>query len=179
MRIGFDLDNIFINHPPFIPGSIIERLYRKKTNGSLEYRIPSHYEQFVRRISHAAFLRPPIKSNLEILSSIQKNKHLLYLVSSRFGFLKKPTEQLVKKYKLNSLFSELYFNFHNKQPHEFKDEIIRKLKIDIYIDDDLYLLKYIAGKNNKVKLFWLNNKNNKRISQNITAITSLKDIFKE
>ena len=64
MKIGFDLDNIFINTPPIIPQRIIERLYRGKMNGELKYRYPSKFEQKIREISHASFLRPVVKKNI-------------------------------------------------------------------------------------------------------------------
>ena len=61
MNIGFDLDNVLIGTPPLIPQSIIERLYRIKTNGELMYRIPSKFEQIIRVASHHSTLRPAIK----------------------------------------------------------------------------------------------------------------------
>ena len=30
MNIGFDLDKVFIDTPPFIPKTVIEKLYKKK-----------------------------------------------------------------------------------------------------------------------------------------------------
>lgn len=177
MKIGFDLDNVFIGTPPLIPPTLIERLYRKKTNGILIYRIPSKTEQFIRQISHHPLIRPPKRKNLEFLNSISKETHTLYLISSRFDFLKKHTEKIVKKYKMDKLFNMLYFNYHNKQPHIFKQELIKSLNLEKYVDDDLHLLKYIASKNNRIKLYWLNKKINKKISGSIKAITKLSDIL--
>ncbi len=178
MQIGFDLDNIFINTPPIIPHSVIERLYRGKTNGILKYRYPSKTEQLIRILSHSPFFRPAIKKNLSFVKSLSSDAgHSLYLISSRFSFLKKNTEAIVKKQKLEKIFNKLYFNYENQQPHLFKLETIKNLKLDKFVDDDLYLLKYIAGKNNHVKLYWLNKKINKKISNNIHGITSLSDVL--
>jgi len=177
MNIGFDLDRIFINTPPFIPAAIIERLYRKKSNGILLYRIPSRQEQIIRIISHHPLFRPGIKKNLTFVKSLAStNNNQLFLISSRFAFLKIQTDGIVKKYKLENIFQKLYFNFADIQPHIFKLEIIKKLKLDKFVDDDLYLLKYIASKNNHTKLYWLNKKLNKKISKNIRAITRISDI---
>lgn len=177
MNIGFDLDNVFIGTPPLIPQSLIERLYRKKTNGVLIYRIPSQAERIIRIISHQSLFRPPVKKNLKFLKFIAQKEHKLFLISSRFDFLKKQTEKIVNKHNLNKLFHLTYFNELNKQPHIFKHELIKSLSIDRYVDDDLYLLKYIASRNNKVKLYWLNKYINKQISKNIQAITHLSDIL--
>lgn len=177
MKIGFDLDNVYINTPPFVPKSVITRFYMKKPNGMLLYRIPSRKEQLLRLALHHPIFRQSLKKNMAFLNSLSQTEHSLYLISSRYGFLKNMTERIVKKYNLDTYFKELYFNYENKQPHIFKNEVIKKLKIDKFVDDDLYLLKYIAGRNNKVKLYWLNKKINKSISANIQAITDLADIL--
>lgn len=179
MKIGFDLDNIFIDTPPIIPKSIIERLYKKKTKDTLLYRIPSRTEQYIRLFSHLPFLRPAIEQNIEILKSMQKNNSNYYLISSRYGFLKKATDGLIKKHNLDQFFDDLHFNYKNEQPHLFKQKLISDLKLDKYIDDDLHLLKFIANNNNKTKLYWFNKKINKKIGDRITAIINLQDIFRD
>lgn len=180
MRIGFDLDNIFINTPPIIPQSVIERLYRGKTNGELKYRYPSFIEEKIRILSHTTFLRPAIKKNILFTKHLsENNKHDLFLISSRFSFLKKQTERIVKKHNFEQIFNKLLFNFENTQPHIFKLENIKKLELDKFVDDDLYLLKYIAARNNKTRLYWLNRKINKNISKNIRAINQISDILND
>ncbi len=114
MNIGFDLDGIFINTPPLVPKELIEKLYKKKDNGVLLYKIPSSSEQLFRKATHLPMFRPPIKDNLKFLKSISKKDHKLYLISSRFKFLEKETNQLVKKYGLDTVFDGIYFNFDNK-----------------------------------------------------------------
>lgn len=178
MNIGFDLDKIFIDYPPLIPNTVIDHLYRQKTNGALLYRIPSKPEQFLRLLTHYSFFRPPIIKNIEFAKKIcRKNRNRHYLISSRFGFLKKRTRVLIQKYRLNKIFDEMYFNFENKQPHIFKNEVIKKLKIDRYVDDDLLLLQFLARKNQKTKFFWLNNKCTKPLRKNLFAITKLSEIL--
>lgn len=177
MNIGFDLDRVFINYPPFVPGEVIEKFYKKKSNGVLLYRIPNRTEQMFRILLHHPLFRQPIKSNLAFLQTLPKDKHNLYLISSRFGFLKKRTDALVKKNQLDKVFNGLHFNFANQQPHIFKSEIIKKRKLDVYVDDDLSLLKYVAKHNPHTKFFWLNPKGRKHmITKNLFAITHLSDI---
>ena len=162
MNLGFDLDKIFVDYPPFIPNRIIDRLYKKKSNGKLLYRIPSRAEQFLRLISHQPLFRPIIKDNLNFLKKLkQKNKQKYYLISSRFGFLKNQTQGIIEKCEFDKIFDAMYFNFENKQPHLFKNDVIKKLKIDRYIDDDFALIKFLASDNPKTLFFWLNEKENK------------------
>src|SRR5437762_14382159 len=104
MKIGFDLDKIFINTPPFIPDRLIERWYKKKSNGVLLYRVPSKPDQFVRSISHYHMFRPPMKENLAFLRAISKKDNELYLISSRYKFLESTTKQIIQKYRLDKIF---------------------------------------------------------------------------
>ncbi len=178
MNIGFDLDNVFINTPPFIPKSFIDKLYKKRDNGILLYRIPGKSEQIVRKLSHLSLFRPAIKENLVFLQSLPKDKNKLYLISSRFKFLENRTNRIIQKYHLYKIFDGMYFNFSNEQPHIFKNRIIKNLKLDYYIDDDLSLLKYVAQLNPKTKFFWLDHAKEKRsLEKNITSISKLSKIF--
>lgn len=179
MNIGFDLDKIFIDHPPFIPDWIIDTFYKKKSNGTLLYRMPGDLEQKVRVFSHAPILRPLIKSNLNFVEKLSRDKkNKVFLISSRFNFLKNRTEFLIHKYKFDTIFSSMYFNYKNQQPHLFKSSILNKQKIDIFIDDDLPLLKYLAKKHPEILFYWLNNKEHAKISKNLIAISQIEQIQK-
>lgn len=178
MNVGFDLDKIFINNPPFIPAKIIDRFYKSRLNGSLKYRIPSKFEQIIRIFSHYPFFRPPITKNIDFIKSLAlENKNKYYLISSRFNFLKKRTSKLIQRYELDRIFNTMYFNYSDNQPHEFKNKIIEKLNLDIYVDDDLQLLRYLASNNSKTKFYWLNKKLNQELSSNLFAINNLSEIF--
>lgn len=180
MKIGFDLDKVFIDYPPFISSRLIDKLYKKRDNGILLYRIPNRPEQIFRRLTHLPPFRPPISGNLQFLKSIATEQNKLYLISSRFKFLEKPTNDLIKKHKLHKIFETMYFNYENKQPHEFKQEIIKNLHLDAYIDDDLSLLRHVASKNPKVKFYWLNQEiAGKKITKNIFAINHISDFLKQ
>jgi hypothetical protein len=181
MRIGFDLDKIFIDTPPFVPISIINKFYKQRDNGVLLYRIPTRPEQLFRKATHVPLLRQPIKGNLTFLRELAKDKtNHLYLISSRFEFLKSETELLVRKNGLDKIFDKLYFNYENKQPHEFKNEILKQLMLDIYVDDDLSLVKYVAKDNPKTHFFWLDDTTkSEKLTSNITAISSLEQILNQ
>lgn len=179
MNIGFDLDKIFIDYPPFIPDTLINRLYKKKSDRKLLYRIPNKPEQFLRKVSHWRFFRPMIKRNIAILNSLPKEQHKLYLISSRFGFLEKMTQKLMRRQGFDKIFDGMYFNFSNKQPHIFKSEVIKRLNIDMYIDDDLPLLNFVAKQNKTTRFYWLNQQRQTgSLTRNIIAISNLTDILK-
>lgn len=179
MNIGFDLDNVFINTPPIIPRIVIKKLYGEKANGILKYRIPSYPEQIVRQFSHSPLLRQPIIQNIDFLKTLVNNRNQLYLISSRYGFLKKRTEQLISQHNFDKLFSHMYFNYHNEQPHVFKNRILHTLQLDRYVDDDLHLLKFVAVHNPKTKFYWLDpGKQYTGAQKNLFSIATLPDILK-
>ncbi|OGM60854.1 hypothetical protein A2892_04335 [Candidatus Woesebacteria bacterium RIFCSPLOWO2_01_FULL_39_10b] len=178
MKIGFDLDGIFIDKPPFIPKKLIDRLYGSYDHG-LSYRFPSKPEQWIRNITHISLFRPAIWENIQkIKSTCTQNAHHYYLISSRFGFLKARTEYLLNKYELSGIFDNIYLNFNNEEPHIFKENILKKLRFDRYIDDDLPLLEFLAKHNPKIVFFWLNKKSNLRLLGNLITTTNLQAILK-
>lgn len=189
MKIGFDFDKVFINYPPLIPYFLIDFLYkgssvfRKKNikKNTLHYRIPGSIEQQIRILSHNPLLRSPIKENLAVLQKVSKNKkNKTYLISSRFSFLKKRTDHIITKHALDKYFDGIYFNYGDSQPHEFKEQTIKKLGIGIYIDDDLQLALYLSKKLPDLRIFWVQDGRNvnEHLPKNITPIKDLRDLYR-
>lgn len=152
--IGFDLDGIFIDRPFFIPKKLIERLYRDHCQQKLIYRIPSSFEQKIRRITHLPFVRPPIGKNCGLIKKLKKEgKYDFYLISGRFGFLEDLTYAWLEKYQLKDVFAKIYFSKGLEQPHLFKERILKKLTISIFIDDDYDCLAYLAKRIPKIRFY--------------------------
>lgn len=189
MIIGFDFDRVFINYPPFVPGSLIDLLYKgrsffRKMNGksNLSYRFPGPIEQQLRIFSHSPFFRHPIEKNITALQHIlEKEKCKTYLVSSRFGFLKGRTEALFAKENLSQYFTGVYFNYNNLQPHKFKEQTIRRLKIDTYIDDDLDLAIYLSQRLPSLKIFWIHGgkRGNREVPEKVIPIADLSEFIRK
>lgn len=178
MNIGFDLDKIFINLPPYIPDKIVDRFYKHKTKEDLLYRIPSKTEQVFRLVTHAKTFRRPIQENLKFIEEMtQKKDNKYFLITGRFGFLKKKTEAFINKHNFDKIFDGMYFNYDNQQPHKFKNIIIKNLHLNTYVDDDLDLLKFLSKGNPNVSFFWFNKKRQGKIDNNIFAITKLQQIY--
>lgn len=179
MKIGFDLDKVLIDYPPFLPDRVIDRFYKKKANGILEYRIPNKPDQMLRSFLHLPMFRKPIQENVDFLKTIANKNNQLYIISSRYGFLRKRTEDLMNRHGFDKIFDHMYFNYENKQPHVFKNNVLKRLNLDIYVDDDLHLLNYVAKHNPKTKFFWLYHTPSEHLlEKNVYPITALSDIIK-
>ncbi len=147
MTVAFDLDGVFIDRPPFVPRSLLEWLYRGPQTNGPSYRFPTtKAEQIVRKLSHHHRLRPAFAQNIaflhQLLSGFPHDK--FYLVSSRYNFLKQPTEAVLSRYGLVSPALKVYMNECNEQPHLFKERMVKRLKIDIFIEDDPRTAYYLA-----------------------------------
>jgi hypothetical protein len=188
MNVGFDFDKVFIDYPPFIPYFLIDFLYKVRAvfrksskNFVPHYRIPGPFEQNVRILSHHPIFRHQISKNVDFLKAISSDKKIKkYLVSSRFSFLKNRTDGVLKKYQLKKYFDGIYFNYENKQPHLFKEETIKKLKIDTYIDDDIQLSVFLAQRNPRLTIFWVSDgrKTDIKLPKNVIKINNLQEVKK-
>lgn len=180
IKIGFDFDRVFVSYPPIIPSSLIEYLYKKR-NHKLSYRIPGKFEQKIRVLSHTSFLRTPIKANITTLKKIFNNDNYeIYLISSRFSFLKKQTKMWDEKHRISKYFEKMYFNFNDKQPHLFKDDVIKKENIEKFVDDDLDLLLFLSKNNPDIEFFWLSSqKKYPPLPANIHQIKNLEELRKK
>lgn len=148
--MGFDLDGVLVEGPPFVPSWLLELLYRGAKEKKLHYRIPgSKIEIWIRQLSHNSFFRPPILKNIEILK--QMKEHELFLVTSRYSFLQEHTHALLKLYGIDHLFKEIVLNSKDEQPHIFKLKTLERLNLDIFIDDDEDLLTFLKEKLPNVK----------------------------
>lgn len=148
--MGFDLDGILVDGPPFVPSWLLEFLYRGKKQKKLHYRIPhSKVEIWIRCLSHYPMFRPPILKNIEVLKQMTDNE--LFLVTSRFSFLQEKTMSLLKLYNLDHFFKEIALNLKDEQPHLFKLKTLERLKLDMFIDDDEELLAFLSEKLPDVK----------------------------
>lgn len=149
-RIGFDLDGVVVDKPPFIPGWFVEFIYRGyyDPKKELSYRYPTHQlEVLLRQISHHPIFRPPIKQQVEMIKKLHDSKkYKMFGVTSRYSFLKKRTKQWFAYHRMNGFFEKIYINENNEQPHLFKEKVIKKLGLDIFIDDDRPLLDYLQKK---------------------------------
>ncbi len=156
INIGIDIDGIFVNKPPLVPAKIINYLYRKTNSKSLEYKIPINYlDKKFRTISHFGIFRPIIKNNLQWLKENAKNKDInIYIVSGRYSFLENKTKKLLKNNGVEITNKKIKLNIKDLQPHIFKNQIIKNLKIDLMVDDDIFMLKYLSKHNPSKTFIW-------------------------
>jgi len=155
--LGFDLDGVLADKPPLIPKKWLEYLFRGSQKNRLHYRYPkTKLEIWIRKLSHFYLFRPPIKKNIEFIKKLKGQDYKLYLISSRYSFLKKETMVWLKKRKLDNVFEKVFINKENEQPHLFKGKIIKKLGLDYYFEDDLQIVDYLKSKISQTRIKLIN-----------------------
>ena len=84
------------------------------------------------------------EEQIELLRRLHDSKRFqMFAVTSRYSFLKKRTKQWFDHYKMNGIFEKIYINEKDEQPHLYKEEAIKKLQLDLFIEDDPLILDYL------------------------------------
>ncbi|MCJ7828078.1 hypothetical protein MUP65_02970 [Patescibacteria group bacterium] len=143
-RIGFDLDGVLIDKPPLMPRWLLHWLF-KGSSKKLNYCCPTcGWNRWLRVWSHQPWLRPPIVENISFLRELAAKKGVkLYLISSRYSFLKKATQKILRKRGIETLFDEIVLNEKDQPSHLFKEEALRRLKVQVYFEDDIEVIGYL------------------------------------
>ncbi|PIS15204.1 hypothetical protein COT63_01275 [Candidatus Shapirobacteria bacterium CG09_land_8_20_14_0_10_38_17] len=159
VKIGFDLDGVIVDKPFLIPKALLERLSRGKQENELHYRYPkTKLERRIRKLSHFYLFRPPLRQNINFIKDLKKQGCKLYLVSSRYSFLKRETMVWLEKRKLNNVFEKVFLNLNDKQPHLFKREVLERLNLDYFFEDDKRIVDYLKKKISSAKIYLVNSK---------------------
>jgi len=154
------LDGVIIGRPPLVPRGLLERLFRGTKDSGLIYRFPTgKRHQWLRKISHHYFFRPPIKDNLAFLKKISQDPSFeIYLISGRYSFLAKETTRWLVKRELAGKVSRVFINEIDLPPHIFKKKIIKKLELEFYFEDDDQIVAFLRKEVPQTKTYWVDSK---------------------
>ena len=163
LKIGFDLDGVLLYNPARIFRPIIYfiKKYILKRKTDQFYYPRNKLEQFIWLLLHKSSLFPSPGIE-EIKKLIKKNKIKVYVVSARYESLKEDFLFWKKKIDPKNIFSGWYYNEKNDQPHLYKEKMIKKLKLDIFVEDNWDIVKHLKSIK-KTKIFWIYNLLDRRI----------------
>lgn len=166
LRVGFDLDGVLLYNPARIIRPIVKLLKHKRIikRKELDFYIPkTKLQKFFWSIFHKSslFLAPGYK---DLKQLVNEGKIEAFLITGRFAHLKGDYESWLKKLDANHVFIKSFYNQHDKQPHKYKYQITKKLKLDIFVEDNYDIVSYIYEKNPKLKVFWISNIFDRKIS---------------
>jgi len=155
LRVGFDLDGVILYNPTRIIRPIIaafkNKVLRKK--GLRFYYPQTGWEKLFWRICHwSSFIEAPGLKNLITLA--QTGRIEAYVITGRFDYLKNDFYRWIRKISGDEFLKGYYHNEQNEQSHLFKEKMIKKLKLDIFVEDNWDIVNYLNLKslcNNKYK----------------------------
>ena len=162
LKIGFDLDGVLLYNPARIIRPIMSFIKKNILKRDLNkfYYPKNKIEKLIWWFLHKSSLWPAPGIN-EILSLIKQKKIQAYIVSARYELLESDFSRWHKIIDPNKLFSGYFYNNKNDQPQMFKEKMINKLKLNVFVEDNWDIINYLNLKlkirNSKIKIFWIYN----------------------
>lgn len=155
LKIGFDLDGVLLYNPARIIRPIMSfvKKYILKRDLNKFYYPKNKIEKLIWWFLHKSSLWPAPGID-EILSLIKQKKIQAYIVSARYELLESDFARWHKIIDPNKLFLGYFYNDKNDQPQIFKEKMIKKLKLDIFVEDNWDIVKHL---NSKLKVLWIYN----------------------
>lgn len=166
LKVGFDLDGVLLYNPARIARPIIvflKKIFLKKDVNKFHYP-QTKIQKLIWLMFHKVVFGPAFGYD-ELKKLCKSKKIIAYIITGRNESLKNDYGQWMKKLEANKYFSSSYFNDKNEQPYLFKEKMIKKLKLDLYVEDNWDIVKHISSKSNppaggqnpNLKVFWIYN----------------------
>ena len=157
LRVGFDMDGVLLYNPariirPLI--SFIKRIFLHKRKLKFYYPKTTYEKIFWRIIHKSSIYNAP--GLHEITKLVKTGKIEAYLITARYNYLGSTVTKWVKKNKLEKTFKGVFFNSKDEQPHEFKERMIKKLNLDIYVEDNFDIVNHLM-KTTSADILWIYN----------------------
>lgn len=158
LKVGFDLDGVILYNPARIVRPIVSHikrtLFRKKT---VRFYVPkTPMEQHIWHLFH--------KSSLFIAGGFPRIKSLAkegkiepYIVTARYNFLRHDFELWLKKMGARSYCAGCFHNEMDDQPHFYKAERMKMLKLDVFVEDNLDIAMHLKEQYPDKQVIWIYN----------------------
>ncbi|MCX7996613.1 MAG: hypothetical protein N2691_02515 [Patescibacteria group bacterium] len=158
LRVGFDLDGVILYNPARIIRPIVAAVKRKLLKKKkLKFYVPqSPQERFIWRLFHKSslFIAPGFS---EIRPLVDSRKIEAYIVTARYDFLKEDFHSWLRKSGCQEYFHGWFHNKDDEQPHLYKEAMVRKLGLDIFIEDNLDIVRHLAKSFPDKHIIWIYN----------------------
>ena len=160
IKVGFDLDGVLLYNPAriFRPVTIALKKFlpkKKKPDIIHFYHPKSPFEKVIWYLVHLSSLF--VADGLEdIRELVKSNKIEAYIITSRYDCLKGDFRRWLRKMKADEIFHMTYHNENDMQPHLFKEQKVKELGLDFFVEDNLDIVQHLNN-NTKVKTLWITN----------------------
>lgn len=155
--MGLDFDGVVAYNPFRIIRAPITTFKRKVLlDKRLKFFIPKNeWQIFLWKLLHESSVFPA--EGTELLKEMVKNKEIeVYLITARYKCLNQNLDKWLVKHDLKRLFTQIYANINDEQPHEFKKRIITEKRCDFYVEDNLDIVSFL-DRNSTIPVLWIFN----------------------
>lgn len=179
VKVGFDLDGVLLYNPAriFRPITVgLKAILKKKTSSKTHFYFPkTPIEKLMWHIVHwsSMFISPGFE---DIKKLVHNGDIEAYIITSRYDCLKHDFQRWLDRMDATSHFHATFHNKDNIQPHIFKEQMINKLGLDYFVEDNWDIVDHI-NKTTKTKSLWISNAIDKSIPYDLKFLT-LKDAMK-
>ncbi len=160
LKVGFDLDGVILYNPIRFARPIIafikHKILKKKT---IVFYVPkSGPAKAGWHIVHQTSFTPA--GGIDIIADLIKSGRIeAYIITGRFSSLTGDLERWMNILEKKYGFKHYYHNKGDEQPNAFKERIIKKLKLDVFVEDNWDIVQLLTKKGvaKNTELFWITN----------------------
>lgn len=80
-----------------------------------------------------------------------------HLVTARFGFLEEHLKRFLRRWSLLDVFESITMNEEEKQPHEYKLQVVQDKKFDYYVEDNWDIVNHLTRSKLNTEVHWIYN----------------------
>lgn len=175
LKVGFDLDGVLLYNPARIARPIIvffKKIFLRKEVDKFHYP-QTKIQKLIWLMLHKVVFGPALGYE-ELKQLIKTKKIKAYIITGRNESLKDDYNRWMKKLEAKKYFSGCFFNDKNEQPYLFKERMIRKLKLDLYVEDNWDIVNYLKK---QTKILWIYNIFDRNINYKY-KFSSLKNVLR-
>lgn len=179
LKIGFDLDGVLLYNPARIVRPIIVRFKKIFLPAEVnKFHLPkTSFQKLIWNFLHkSSFMAADGIDDIKML--VNEKKIEAFIVSARYDSLKEDFNKWLKILEARKYFAGIYYNDDDEQPQYFKEKMIKKLKLDVFVEDNWDIVKYLnfKFKISNLKLLWIYNFLDRNINYQL-KFSSLKNMM--
>ena len=157
LRVGFDLDGVLLYNPARIARPVIvflKKLFIPKEQN--KFHLPKNkLQKLLWFILHKSSFTISAGYN-DLKQLVNEGRIETFIVSGRYDSLKTDFNAWLNKLEAKKYFKSCHYNRVDEQPNLFKEKIIKKLNLDIFIEDNWDIVRHLSKKTD-AKIFWIYN----------------------
>ncbi len=163
IKVGLDFDGVVAYNPFRIIRAPVTWFKREVLGVKrLRFFVPSTpLERFFWIVVHESSVFPA--NGTKLLRELSKRPDMeFHLITARFHFLQPSLTRWLRRYGMESIFTSVNMNMHDLQPHEHKLDVIERLKLDYFVEDNWDIVEYVQPRTSAV-VYWNYNVTDRRI----------------